>query len=177
LLVSGRPPAMTRIVPDDRPALGVDPDKLLDRAMARHQNSGDALIEILHTAQQIYGYLAPAVLKKIALTLKLPPSKVLGVATFYHLFRFDPVRAHSAVVCFGTACYVAGATELLSVFREECAADAAWTIGEGRCVGSCGLAPIVICDGEALSRVTPRLLEARLKEMHDSQHPNSDLPG
>src|ERR1700689_3369318 len=69
--------------------------------MARHHNSGDALIEILHTAQQLYGYLSRPLLKKIARGLKLPPSRVLAVATFYHLFRFSPAKAHSIVVCLG----------------------------------------------------------------------------
>lgn len=143
--------------------------------MARHQNSGDALIEVLHTAQQLYGYLSRPILSKIARTLKLPPSRVLGVATFYHLFRFTPKRPHSAVVCLGTACYAAGATELISALQKKCGTE--WTIGTGRCVGSCGLAPIVICDGLASSKVTPAQLEARLEEMHDAQHSDSDAQG
>jgi bidirectional [NiFe] hydrogenase diaphorase subunit len=147
------------MVPDDR-------DKLLERAMARHQNSGDALIEILHTAQELYGYLSCPILKKIARTLKLPPSRVLGVATFYHLFRFTPAKRHSAVVCLGTACYAAGAVELMSDLQKTCGAE--WTVGTGRCVGSCGLAPIVICDGRASSKVTPGELAARLREMNDA---------
>ncbi len=155
------------MAPDDR-------DKLLERAMARHHNSGDALIEILHAAQELYGYLSRPILNKIARMLSLPPSRVLGVATFYHLFRFTPARAHSATVCLGTACYAAGATELMSAFRTGAAE---WTIGTGRCVGSCGLAPIVICDGLTLSKVTPGELQARLKEMNDSQRSNSDARG
>jgi bidirectional [NiFe] hydrogenase diaphorase subunit len=138
-------------------------EKLLDQAIGRHHNSGDALIEILHSAQQLYGYLSPPLLKKIARRLKLPPSRVLGVATFYHLFRFQPCKKHNAVVCLGTACYAAGGAELMGALRERCAGDSAeWTIEAGRCVGSCGLAPIVIYDGAALSRVTPAHLAERL---------------
>jgi bidirectional [NiFe] hydrogenase diaphorase subunit len=150
-------------------------DKLLERAIARHQNSGDALIEILHFAQELYGYLSRPTLKKIARALKLPPSRVLGVATFYHLFRFSPPRTHSATVCLGTACYAAGAVELISSLRKACDSD--WTIATGRCVGSCGLAPVVVCNGRALSKVTPEALEARLEEMHEAPHPNSKAPG
>jgi len=142
-----------------------DPAKLLDRAMARHQYSGDALIEVLHTAQELYGYLSHSLLKTIARKLKLPPSRVLGVATFYHLFRFSPCRRHSAVVCMGTACYAAGGERLLSIVRD--AGSEEWTIEAGRCVGSCGLAPVVICDHVPMSRVTPVQLEARVKELHD----------
>ena len=156
---------MTAPVPDDR-------DKLLERAMARHQNSGDALIEILHAAQQLYGYLSRPILKKIARSLKLPPSRVLGVATFYHLFRFAPGKTHSVVVCLGTACYAAGAVELLFDLQNSC--DSEWTTGTGRCVGSCGLAPIVICDGAALSKVTPGELRVRLKEINDAPRSNSN---
>jgi bidirectional [NiFe] hydrogenase diaphorase subunit len=141
-------------------------EKLLDRAMARHHNSGDALIEILHTAQQLYGYLSRPLLHKISRTLKLPPSKVLGVATFYHLFRFAPHKKHSAVVCLGTACYAGGGPELMSTTR-RCTSSDQWTIEAGRCVGSCGLAPIVICDGVPLSRVTPAELASVLGEKHE----------
>lgn len=144
-------------------------EKLLDRAMARHHYSGAALIEILHAAQQLYGHLSKPLLKTVARKLKLPPSKVLGVATFYHLFRFAPCKRHTAIACLGTACYAAGGQELMSVLQSHCATDLdGWTLEVGRCVGSCGLAPVVICDGAALSRVTPVELEARLKETHDA---------
>jgi bidirectional [NiFe] hydrogenase diaphorase subunit len=169
---------MIPTVPEGRQHPGDDREKLLERAMARHHNSGDALIEILHAAQQLYGYLSRPLLKEITRRLKLPPSRVLGVATFYHLFRFAPAKAHSATVCLGTACYVAGGTELMCTVRERCAADAAaWTIEAGRCVGSCGLAPIVICDGVALSRVTPAEIQTRIRDMNDGRHSQSDAPG
>lgn len=136
-------------------------EKQLERAMARHHYAGDALIEILHTAQQLYGCLSKPLLEDIARQLRLPPSKVLGVATFYHLFRFKPANAHNAIVCLGTACYVAGGAELMETLKRRC--DSTWNLDAGRCVGSCGLAPVVICDGEALSRVTVSELETRLE--------------
>lgn len=140
-----------------------DKDKLLERTMARHGHSADALIEVLHAAQQVYGFLSPAVLAEISRKLKLPPSRVLGVATFYHLFRFEPERAHSAVVCLGTACYAAGGSDLMKVLEQhDHAHPGEWTLHAGRCVGSCGLAPVVVCDGETLSRATPPALEQHL---------------
>jgi len=158
--------------------LNGDRERALERAMARHHNSGDALIEILHTAQELYGYLPGQVLKKIAGALKLPPSRVLGVATFYHLFRLTPGKEHSATVCLGTACYVAGGMELLAALRNDGGAKGAdWTIGTGRCLGSCGLAPVAICDGQALSRVTPERLAERLKEANDSGNSGPDAAG
>lgn len=144
---------------------GEAPEKTLERVMSRYQYSGSALIEVLHAAQQLYGYLSKPLLGTIAHKLKLPPSKVLGVATFYHLFRFSPAREHTAVVCVGTACYAAGGANLMlaltSTIEKHCP-EGKWTLEAGRCVGSCGLAPVVICDGEALSRVTPEALETRL---------------
>ena len=113
--------------------------------MARHQYAGEALIEILHTAQQLYGFLSPWLLDRIARGLKLPPSKVLGVATFYHLFRFAPRRPHSAVICFGTACYGAGASDLLAeagALREL--EPKAGPSRPSRCTGACGLAPLAV---------------------------------
>jgi bidirectional [NiFe] hydrogenase diaphorase subunit len=136
-------------------------EKMLERVMSRHQYSGSALIEVLHAAQELYGYLSKPLLSTIAHKLQLPPSKVLGVATFYHLFRFEPKKEHTAVVCLGTACYAAGGTELMSMVKKRCP-QSEWTVEAGRCVGSCGLAPVVIRDGEALSRVTPETLERQL---------------
>jgi len=133
--------------------------QILDGVMARYHYAGDALIEVLHAAQQLYGYLAPGVLREVAHKLKLPPSRVLGAASFYHLFRFAPAAPHTAAVCLGTACYVAGAEDLAAVVR-NCAG---WSLQTGRCVGSCGLAPLVICDGVTLPRAAPALLESQLR--------------
>ena len=140
---------------------GVDAQKQLERVMARHHYSGSALIEVLHAAQELHGYLSKPLLKTIAHKLCLPPSKVLGVATFYHLFRFTPRREHAATVCLGTACYVAGGVELMTTVKRR-GVGHGWTIEAGRCVGSCGLPPVVICDGQALPRVTPLALEGLL---------------
>ena len=129
--------------------------------MSRHHYSGSALIEVLHAAQELYGYLGKPLLNGIAHKLRLPPSKVLGVATFYHLFRFNPAREHTAIVCLGTACYSAGGSELMSILKHRCNRNN-WTLEAGRCVGSCGLAPIVICDGKPLSRVTSVDLESHI---------------
>jgi bidirectional [NiFe] hydrogenase diaphorase subunit len=128
--------------------------------MARRRYSNDALIEVLHFAQQLYGYLPLPLLKRIAYALKLPPSRVLGVATFYHLFRMEPPRAHSAVVCMGTACYAAGAQELLRRIADATRTSGEWSVRTARCIGSCGLAPLVVCDGAPLARVSgPEALE------------------
>ncbi len=143
-------------------------EKFLERAMSRHHYSGDALIEVLHTAQELYGYLTPELLKTIARKLKLPPSRVLGVATFYHFFSLEPKGEHSYIVCLGTACYVKGALGLLEVLERRCAKagstspDGKVSVNSARCIGACGLAPAMIRDGEILGRVTPEKLNEDL---------------
>ena len=91
---------------------------LLDAAMKRHRFALDALIEVLHVAQKVFGYLEPGILNYVAHALKLPPSRVYGVATFYHLFSFVPKGRHTCIVCTGTACYVQGAGRLLAAVQK-----------------------------------------------------------
>ena len=142
----------------------------LNGVMARCHYAGDSLIEVLHAAQLLYGYLPSDVLRRIAHKLKLPPSRVLGAASFYHLFRFAPEAPHSVAVCLGSACYVAGAENLLALARK--CPD--WSLATGRCVGSCGLAPLVVCDGVTLPRATPELLESQLTNRNDRRNAPAD---
>jgi len=143
-------------------------EKFLERAMKRHHYSGDALIEVLHTAQELYGFLTPELLKDIARKLKLPPSRVLGVATFYHFFSLEPKGEHSYIVCLGTACYVKGALGLLETLERRCAKvgstspDGQVSVDSARCIGACGLAPAIIRDGEIVGRLTPEQLHEGL---------------
>jgi bidirectional [NiFe] hydrogenase diaphorase subunit len=146
-------------------------EKLLERAMSRYHYSGDALIEVLHTAQELYGFLSPQLLKTISRKLKLPPSHVLGVTTFYHFFSLAPKGEHSCVICLGTACYVAGALGLLETLERRCAkagttsADGKMSVATARCIGSCGLAPAAILDGAILPRLAPAQLNKELDRM------------
>src|SRR5919108_1053330 len=80
--------------------------KLLEATMKRHQYQPDALIEVLHKAQELFGYLSTDLLLYVAHSLKLPPSRAYGVATFYHFFSLAPKGEHTCAVCLGTACYV-----------------------------------------------------------------------
>jgi bidirectional [NiFe] hydrogenase diaphorase subunit len=130
--------------------------------MSRHNYSGDALIEVLHTAQELYGFLTPDLLKNIARKLRLPPSRVLGVATFYHFFSLEPKGENSFIVCLGTACYVKGALGLLETLERRCARagqttpDGKVSVNSARCIGACGLAPAIIRNGEIVGRLTPK---------------------
>ena len=91
--------------------------KILEVHMKKHQFRQDALIEVLHKAQELFGYLEDDLLLFVAVKLKLPPSRVYGVATFYHFFTLKPQGQHTCVVCMGTACYVKGADKIIDAVR------------------------------------------------------------
>lgn len=159
--------------------------KLLEVAMKRHQFRHDALIEVLHTAQELFGYLELDLLYFIARHLKLPPSRVYGVATFYRFFTLKPQGRHTCVVCTGTACYVKGADALLAAVRQEAGIDPGETTTDGevslltaRCLGACGMAPAVVLDGIVSGYQAPEKLLLQLKGWlkRGSVGPESDCP-
>ncbi len=140
--------------------------------MKRHQFQQDALIEVLTAAQEAYGLLTEEVLTHVARCLKLPPSRVYGVATFYHFFSLASKGQHHCVVCTGTACYVGGAQQLQGALEERFGItsgsttdDGRLTLSTARCVGSCGLAPVALVDGELLGRLSPQDLVAALERV------------
>jgi bidirectional [NiFe] hydrogenase diaphorase subunit len=144
--------------------------KILDVTMKRHQFRPDALIEVLHKAQELFGFLDVGVLHYVARGLKLPPSRVYGVATFYHLFSLKPQGEHTCVVCMGTACFVKGAERLLKTIEEVAHVKAGETTGDGklsvlsaRCIGACGIAPAVVYDGSTAGQQTPEAVARQLK--------------
>jgi len=136
--------------------------ELIDKKLKRVRFGQDQLIEVLHDAQSVFGYLSPDVLVYVARQLQLPPSRVFGVATFYHLFTMEPQGDHSCTVCMGTACYVKGADEIVARIGDEFSIESGdtteggeLTLTSARCLGSCGLAPVVLVDGEVLSHQSP----------------------
>ena len=145
--------------------------KLLDRTITKHQSRGDALIEVLHAAQGIFGFLENDLLVYIAHSLKLPTSTVYGVATFYHFFRLKPKGDHTFVLCMGTACYVKGAAEIQKSVESRCSCkfgettpDNTISLIQARCVGSCGLAPVAVLDDNVSAKLTPAHAVARIEE-------------
>ncbi len=144
--------------------------KLLDRAITKHQASGYALIEVLHAAQGIFGFLENDLLIYVARKLKLPLSRVYGVATFYHFFRLKPNGKHSFVLCTGTACYVKGAGAIQHAVEHHCKTkfgettpDKKVSLISARCVGSCGLAPVAVLDNAVVGKLTPENSVQRVK--------------
>ena len=143
---------------------------ILEAHIKRFQGRQDALIEVLHKAQELFGYLEDGLLLLVAARLKLPPSRVYGVATFYHFFTLKPQGAHTCVVCLGTACYVRGSDKILATIESaskikagETTTDKQLSLLTARCIGACGIAPAVVYDGVITPRQDPELAMARLK--------------
>jgi bidirectional [NiFe] hydrogenase diaphorase subunit len=144
--------------------------KILEAHIKKHQFKQDALIEVLHKAQELFGFLEDDLLLFIAYRLKLPPSRVYGVATFYHFFTLKPKGKHTCVVCMGTACYVKGAARVLVAVEKEAKITAGETTPDGelslltaRCIGACGVAPAVVYDGTVTPRQTPEQALEKVK--------------
>lgn len=157
------------MAPTDHPS-GDKRFKILDVTMKRHQFQADALIEVLHKAQELFGFLDVGVLHYVARGLKLPPSRVYGVATFYHLFSLKPQGEHTCVVCMGTACFVKGADRLLAAVEAkahvragETTRDRKLSVLTARCIGACGIAPAVVYDGVTAGQQTPDDVARQLK--------------
>ena len=145
--------------------------KLLDRAITKHQSRGDALIEVLHAAQGIFGFLDSDLLIYVSRGLKLPLSRVYGVATFYHFFTLKPKGKHTFVLCTGTACYVKGAAGIQKAVEHHCGCKFGETTADGeislvsaRCVGSCGLAPVAVMDNAVAGKLTPESAVKKIGE-------------
>jgi bidirectional [NiFe] hydrogenase diaphorase subunit len=139
--------------------------KLVEATMRRHGYKATALLEVLHTVQESFGYLDDVSLRFVAKSLRVPLSKVYGVATFYHYFTLKPQGQHTCVVCMGTGCYVKGAGDLVKAIEEtahvkpgETTPDGQISVVAARCIGACSLAPAVVLDGEVISRAQPNAI-------------------
>ena len=135
--------------------------KLLESTMKRLQYQPDALIEVLHKAQELFGFLSGDLLIYIAHSLKLPPSRVYGVATFYNQFRFRPLGRYHVQVCRGTACHVKGSQQTLQAIQRALNITPGQTTRDGQfslevvaCLGACGLAPVMAVNGEFFAGAT-----------------------
>jgi len=138
-----------------------------------------ALIPILQTAQNLFGYLPKTVLKHISARLKIPYSEVTGVVTFYSFFSTVPRGKHVVRVCLGTACYVRGGKEVLEAFKKnlkinvgETTPDRMFSLEVGRCFGACGLAPVAMINDDVHQRVK----SAKIRDIISQyQHEGEDV--
>ena len=144
--------------------------KLIAAKIKKENYKADALIEILHTAQNAYGYLPVNVLRYITKALQLPPSRVFSTVTFYHFFSLKSKGEHTCLVCTGTACYVKGAQAILNEIEKQFAlkpgqvsTDNKLGVQVARCIGACGLAPAVVLDDEVLAKVNAADIAEKVK--------------
>lgn len=133
-----------------------------DAIIAAHKDVPGSLITVLRLCQDIAGYFPPELIEHIAEGMNLPRSKVYGVVSFYSLFSLKPKGRHSIRVCTGTACYVRGVREVLDRVERSFGVKAKGTCESGRfslepvrCLGACGLAPVMVVDGDTHGGVTP----------------------
>ena len=140
--------------------------EMLQEIILKHKDTPGALIPILHEAQNIYGYLPPEVLHEIAKGLNKPEAEVYGVATFYSQFSLQKKGKYRINVCLGTACYVKGAQDILDKFKlrlmidvGECTDDGLFSLEACRCIGACGLAPVVTINGDVYGRMNPDMVD------------------
>jgi bidirectional [NiFe] hydrogenase diaphorase subunit len=145
--------------------------RVLDAALKRTGFRQDALIEILHAAQNSFGYLTPELLWYVAGQLRLPPSRVYGVATFYNFFSLKPPGEHTVILCEGTVCYMRGARQIADSLEEafdaapgETSPDGKVSVAIARCLGSCGLAPVLVVDSQVIGKVSADEAVERVRE-------------
>ena len=139
-----------------------DQDAKLLEVIAKYKGQKGALMPIMQEAQEIYGYLPYQVQKIISDETGIPIEKIYGVATFYAQFSMSPKGKYIVSVCLGTACYVKGAGKILEEVEKslgigdgECTADGKFSLEVCRCVGACGLAPVMIVAGDVYGKMTP----------------------
>lgn len=136
-------------------------ERKLKDVIKKHKEMPGALLPVLQEAQGIYGYLPIEVQQMVADGLEVSLSEVYGVATFYSQFSLTPKGEHRISVCLGTACYVKGADKILEALEEklgiksgECTPDGLFSIDSCRCVGACGLAPVMMIDDDVYGKMT-----------------------
>jgi len=144
-------------IPEDNPQY-----KALKREIIRYRRKPGPLIQVLHRAQEIFGYLPKEVQFFVAKELNIPLSSVYGVVTFYNFFRTEPVAKHIINICMGTACHVKGAANVAEALSKELGIkigetteDKMFTLSTARCFGACGLAPVMMINDEVYGKLTP----------------------
>ena len=144
-------------------------EAMLRAVIEELRNDEGCLMPIMQKAQDIYGYLPYEVQKIISDELDVPMEKIYGVATFYSQFNLYPKGQYKISVCLGTACYVKGSgdiynklMEILGIAGGECSADGKFSLDACRCIGACGLAPVMMINDDVYGRLTPDELDGIL---------------
>jgi bidirectional [NiFe] hydrogenase diaphorase subunit len=145
---------------------------LLEKVLKEHNYQESALLEILHRAQEIYGYLDKDLLMDISGSLNIPPSHVFGVTTFYSFFKLRKPGQHIVTGCLGTACYVRGVEEIMEAIEQEFNVKRGGSTADGklsllltRCIGACAMAPNIVVDDEVIGKATKEIVIKKIKEV------------
>ncbi len=132
-------------------------------AVKKKEHGDSYLVAVLHKAQELYGYLSREVMDEVARQMQIPTAHIWGVATFYHYFNLKPPGKYVISVCLGTACYVKGASQVLDAVRKELKIDLGGITEDGlfslqpaRCLGACGVAPVVMIGDKIHGEMTPQ---------------------
>jgi NADH:ubiquinone oxidoreductase subunit E len=146
----------------------------LDEVIAEYKGRPGALIPVLHEAQKLFEYLPEKVQDYVSQGLELPPTKVYGVVSFYSYFSTTPQGEYKIGVCMGTACYVKGAGKLIEEIEKELGisvgettSDEKFTLVQTRCIGACGLAPVLTVNEDVYGRLTPDEISGILDKYRD----------
>ncbi len=154
--------------------------EILKQEINVHPKGQDDLIEVLHKTQEIFGYIPKEAIALISKEMNVAKSIVFGVITFYHFFTMSPPTKHTIKVCLGTACYVKGADKIIDVLKErlnveidEATEDGMFKIQGTRCLGACGLAPVIMIDDEVYGRLTPQKTEEIINKYYEKESVNA----
>jgi NADH:ubiquinone oxidoreductase subunit E len=159
---------MTTAQTKDKTTTPLDPQKLAELkafigTLKTQEHPDSHVISALHKTQEIFGFIPTAAMDEIALEMGIPTAHIWGVATFYHYFKLTRPGAHVISVCLGTACYVKGASQILQAVKDELkidfggvTEDGLFSLEEARCLGACGLAPVVMIDDRIYGELTPK---------------------
>ncbi len=147
---------------------------LLDAVIEENKHDKSNLMVVMQKAQDIYGYLPMEVQEMIAEGMDVPLEKVYGVSTFYAQFSLSPKGKYNISVCLGTACYVKGSgdifnklSEKLGIDADECTADGKFSLTACRCIGACGLAPVLTVNEDVYGRLTVDDVDGILEKYAD----------
>lgn len=146
----------------------------LKQIIEKYKDTRGALIPVLHEAQEVYGYLPVDVLKTISEGLNVSLAEIYGVVTFYTQFSLNEKGRFKINVCLGTACYVKGSGAILDKFKEllgidvgQCTEDGKFSLDACRCIGACGLAPVIMINEDVHGRLVPDDVEQVLAKYKD----------
>ena len=146
-------------------------NKKLLEIIDKYKSDKSNLIQVLHEAQELYGYLPLDVQKEISINMGIPMAEIYGVVTFYSRFSLEPKGKYNIAVCLGTACHVKGSSNILSKIKEKLGIDVGQITEDGkfsleatRCIGACGLAPVFTVNEEVYGKVTVEMADKIIDE-------------